>query len=88
MVVLNDTSCAAAALCRNMRFLSPEAPRLPLPDCPNRATCRCVYRHFEDRRIVPRRNADMTGALPTETPKTNRRLTRGRRAQDKRYRMP
>jgi hypothetical protein len=67
-----------------MRFLSHEAPHLPLPECPHRAQCRCVYRHFEDRRSNPRRNSDMTGVLPDETPKTNRRLTRGRRAQDKR----
>jgi hypothetical protein len=83
-VVLHDTSCAAAALCRNMRFLSQEAPPLPLPECPNREQCRCVYRHFEDRRSSPRRTADMGGAFPSETPKTNRRLARGRRAHDKR----
>lgn len=83
-VVLHDTSCAAATLCRNVRFLAHEAPHLPLPDCPNGGKCRCVYRHFEDRRTNPRRTADMSGALPSETPKTNRRQTRGRRAEDKR----
>jgi len=83
-VVLHDTSCAAATLCRNKRFLSQEAPRLPLPGCSNSEQCRCVYRHFDDRRSNLRRTADMGGALPSETPKTNRRLTRGRRAQDKR----
>jgi hypothetical protein len=82
-VVLHDTSCAAAALCRNMRFLSHEAPHLPLPECPNSANCRCVYKHFEDRRANPRRTTDLGGALPSETPKTNRRQARGRRAQDK-----
>jgi hypothetical protein len=83
-VVLHDTSCAAAALCRNNRFLSTEAPRLPLPDCDNRAHCRCAYRHFEDRRTAPRRTADMTGALANLTPLTNRRTSRGRREHDKR----
>ncbi len=84
MVVVHDTSCAAATLCRNKRFLSHEAPHLPLPECTSRSTCQCVYKHFEDRRTNLRRTADMTGALPSDTPKTNRRQTRGRRAQDKR----
>jgi hypothetical protein len=83
-VVLHDTSCASAALCRNKRFLSDEAPGLPLPDCENRDQCRCVYRHLEDRRNGLRRTADMSGSLPSDTPKINRREKRGRRAQDKR----
>jgi len=67
-----------------MRFLSQDAPRLPLPNCPNSGKCRCVYKHFEDRRSNPRRSADIGGALPAgETPKINRRQARGRRAQDK-----
>jgi len=82
-VVLHNTSCAAAALSRNKRFLSKDAPHLPLPECPNRNTCRCVYKHFEDRRSNPRRSADMNGPLPSEAPKSNRRVTRGRRARDK-----
>jgi hypothetical protein len=83
-VVLHDTSCATAALCRNVRFLSHEAPSLPLPDCQNRDQCRCVYRHLEDRRAGLRRTADMSGALPSDTPKSNRREKRGRRSQDER----
>jgi hypothetical protein len=84
MVVLHGTSCAAAALCRNQRFLSTEAPHLPMPGCENRGQCRCVYKHFDDRRASARRTADMTGALPNETPVVNRRKARGRRANDKR----
>jgi hypothetical protein len=71
-------------MCRNQRFLSKDAPHLPLPDCPNAGKCLCHYRHYEDRRTNPRRSADMGGGLPSESPKTNRRQTRGRRAEDKR----
>jgi hypothetical protein len=82
-VVLHKTSCGAAASCRNKRFLSGDAPRLPLPECPNRSECRCTYKHFEDRRKGVRRTADMNGALSNEAPKTSRRQSRGRRSSDK-----
>jgi len=84
MVVLHDTSCAAAALCRNTRFLSKEAPRLPLPTCPHPHQCRCTFRHFEDRRAGPRRTEDVNRSLPSEKPTTNRRKSRGRRGSDSR----
>jgi hypothetical protein len=81
-VVLHATSCAAATLCRNARFLAQEAPMLPLPECPNRPGCRCVYRHFDDRRNGPRRTEDLKGGLKSDTPPKNRRALRGRRARD------
>ena len=83
-VVLNGTSCAAAALCRNSRFLSGEAPRLPLKDCEHPEDCHCVYRHFEDRRTGLRRTADVGRGLTEDKPANNRRNSRGRREQDKR----
>ena len=82
-VVLHGSSCAAAALCRNSRFLSGEAPRLPLPGCPHPDECRCTYRHFEDRRSGPRRTDEVGGGLQADKPEVNRRKARGRRARDR-----
>ena len=76
MVVVQTTSCAAAALCRNTRYVSNEAPRLPLPNCSNPAECPCTFRHFEDRR------AGDLGARGDQ-PKSEKRKIRGRRARDK-----
>jgi hypothetical protein len=83
-VVLHDSSCAAAALCRNSRFLAREAPRLPLPGCSHPDECRCTFKHHEDRRNGPRRTEDIGGALPADKPDVNRRKSRGRRARDQR----
>ena len=52
-------ACAAAKIIRERRFLSAEAPMLPLPDCNTPRSCRCRYQHFEDRREGPRRDADV-----------------------------
>jgi hypothetical protein len=83
-VVLRESSCAAAALCRNTKFLSREAPRLPLPTCPHPEKCPCTFRHYEDRRAGPRRSADIGGGLSSEKRDINRRASVGRRATDKR----
>lgn len=42
-------SCAAAKDLLGRRFLSPEAPRLPLPDC-DAPECKCRFVHHKDRR--------------------------------------
>jgi hypothetical protein len=81
-VVLHSTSCAAATLCRNARYLSHEAPRLPLPQCTDRPGCRCTYRHFEDRRVSTRRTEDLRNGVKPDAPRENRRGSRGRRARD------
>ena len=41
--------CAAVASIKVQRFLSEEAPSLPLADCAS-ADCRCKYVHHADRR--------------------------------------
>jgi hypothetical protein len=41
--------CEAAQAMRDRRFLSAEAPPLPLKDCDADA-CQCRYQHHEDRR--------------------------------------
>jgi len=47
-------ACAAAGKLRDVRFLSREAPPLPLKACDS-AQCTCRYEHFDDRRKGPRR---------------------------------
>lgn len=44
-----EDGCGWAKALRGRRFLSPEAPQMPLDDC-DAATCRCRYRHHDDRR--------------------------------------
>lgn len=44
-----DGACPAVQRLSGQRFLSKEAPPIPLPAC-NAASCRCRYVHFEDRR--------------------------------------
>jgi hypothetical protein len=79
MIVAPAKACQAALACKGKRFLSSEAPRLPLKQC-DAARCDCRYRHFPDRRGEPRR-AEETGAADKRV-HSNRRETRGRRATD------
>ena len=75
--------CAAAQQVAGQRFLTDEAPLIPLEDC-TAEKCHCVYRHHSDRR----RGGDRRGHRDTAeeflaTPGyQNRRNTRGRRAGD------
>ena len=75
-------ACAdALALC-GKRFLSgSEAPALPLPGCSAPATCKCVYKHHEDRRAGPRR-ADERSGIGRAPAKEEKRKKRGRRESD------
>jgi len=81
-IVLQTSSCAAAAMCRNTRYLSREAPRLPLSTCPNAGSRPCTFKHHEDRRAGPRRSADIGGS--SDKPSNEKRRSRGRRARDQR----
>jgi hypothetical protein len=78
-IVAPAKACEAALACKGKRFLSSEAPRLPLKQC-DAARCNCKYRHFPDRRGEPRR-AEETGAA-NKPVQSNRRQKRGRRATD------
>ena len=72
-------ACDAVVEIEGVRFLSREAPQLPLPDCTN-PDCRCTYQHFDDRRQGPRRDSDV--GLPSKPPEEDRRQRRGRRSTD------
>ena len=74
-------ACRAAAAIAGQRFLSEEAPVLPLPDCDTPRECRCVYQHFTDRRTDKRRESDI--GLPNRYVETDRRGVK-RRVTDRR----
>jgi hypothetical protein len=80
MVTAPSGACAAAHACKGRRYLSSEAPQLPLPDCTAKR-CECKYRHFADRRGDSRRE-DGNVAPPAAREQTNRRKSRGRRVTD------
>jgi hypothetical protein len=74
--------CAAVKAAARRRWLSPVAPRFPLPGCDVK-TCECRYQHHSDRRAGPRRRADRD-ALPRQYEGKERRATRrDRRLPDK-----
>lgn len=45
----SGSACDAAKAMAGVRFLSTEAPRLPLPEC-DAAECQCRFAHHPDRR--------------------------------------
>ena len=74
-------ACAAAGAGRHERWLSREAPQLPLPGCTRPDTCHCTYQHHEDRRAGGRR-AEETDAFRTlARPAVERRNRQDRRRQ-------
>jgi hypothetical protein len=74
-------SCDAVQTCRTRRFLSKDAPRLPLTECSTSDTCACVYKHHADRRAPPRREEERDG-LRRGKVELERRLSRDRRKID------
>jgi hypothetical protein len=80
-IVPRGKACEQAIGLREKRFLSKEAPTLPLGDCPHKETCSCVYKHYADRREGPRRMEEREG-VRMGRPETERRGGRGRRRED------
>jgi hypothetical protein len=82
-VISTSGSCEAARALKGKRFLSAEAPRLPLAECPLADTCRCKYRKHTDRREGPRREVEQTGLRRAlNSADQERRRRRGRRSTD------
>jgi hypothetical protein len=87
-IAANKRCCQASAALKRRRFLSGEAPRLPLEDCGQPAKCICVYKHFNDRRGGFRRAAERDlsarpyARVATSTRSQERRRSKGRRATD------
>jgi hypothetical protein len=84
-IACGSSVCAEALKLRQVRFLSRDAPRLPLPDCTSPGACRCVYKHHPDRRSGPRRMMDRPSSPRTLQPRPiaeERRRPGRRRASD------
>ncbi|MEZ5557546.1 MAG: hypothetical protein R3E86_03265 [Pseudomonadales bacterium] len=73
-------ACDSALALAGKRFLSDDAPLLPLPDCTCALSCRCRYKHLSDRRTEPRRESDV--GMPVRTVADERRGGPGRRITD------
>jgi hypothetical protein len=81
-VVSTGDACAASKALQGLRLLTAEAPRrLPLPECDRPGACRCIYRHFDDRRQGPRRENEIAD-IPLAHLGPERRRLRGRRDSD------
>jgi len=81
-IVATKASCHTARALRGIRFLSHEAPRLPLPECGAGSSCPCAYKHYDDRRGQPRRTEEITGLRRPNPGSRERRQLRGRRSTD------
>jgi hypothetical protein len=84
-IVPGPQSCAGAAGLARKRFLSREAPTLPLKSC-DQQHCACHYEHHDDRRKGPRRanelGVSVDGYLGLEKDKRGG-PKRGRRKTDR-----
>lgn len=79
-IVPGVTCCRAARELRSRRYLSREAPMLPLAGC-TASPCQCSYKHFDDRRMKGRRASDRIGRSASWSGAERRRLV-GRRETD------
>lgn len=76
----DENCCTSVVELGGQRFLSEEAPLLPLGDCSNPQGCRCVYEHFDERRDNLRRESDV--GMPVRTHLQDKRAGMGRRITD------
>ena len=77
-------ACEAAKSLVGTRFLTADAPLIPLEGC-TAEKCHCIYRHHEDRRSGEsdrRKKHEAADELVTSAEFEDRRNARGRRAKD------
>jgi hypothetical protein len=77
-----DGGCNTVRALAGKRFLSAEAPPIPLRSC-GRDTCACYYVHHDDRRAGQRRNMQAQGGHSNAGGVIERRRSVGRRAADR-----
>jgi hypothetical protein len=77
----ND-ACQAVRDAHGERYLSAEAPALPLGQCDRPDRCQCRYQHYEDRRGNSRRGGESGLHAQNDAERVERRKLRGRRADD------
>ena len=80
-IVPGAKACEEARHLMRKRFLSADAPLLPLKNC-DAAKCTCRYQHFQDRRSEPRRVTDGAIVRMNGTWQGVERRRGGRRADD------
>jgi len=81
-VVDPEGLCKAARGLRERRYLSPDAPPLPLAGCDRPEGCRCRYAHHSDRRTGKRRARDNGFPARAHAGEDRRGDERGRRSTD------
>ncbi len=75
-------ACKTALELKHKRWLSKDAPKLPLDGCQQPGHCSCVYAHHEDRRAGDGRRAEENDRFSTpKKPSGERRLGRDRRSR-------
>ena len=74
--------CTAVEKMGGKRFLTAEAPWLPLPGC-DRKQCKCRYARYDDRRMDTRRDIDIGITRSEYIGKDRRSYVRGRRQSDR-----
>jgi len=79
-VLVAGSCCQDARKAAGERYLSRNAPPLPLPGCNMPETCNCRFKKHIDRRHHDRR---AFGSEQRWYPGTNRRAPGGRRASDR-----
>jgi len=77
-----QTCCRAVSAIAHQRFLSYEAPMLPLEDCDRIEQCECKYQKWNDRRQDERRTFYSTLGQLKEGVVDKRSNSRGRRESD------
>jgi hypothetical protein len=82
-IAAGPRACDAARRLQDQRFLSRDAPPLPLKDC-SCSNCECRYEHYDDRRQLGRRARDLGVSIDGYTENEKRGgAKRGRRKSDK-----
>jgi hypothetical protein len=81
-IVPKGICCELVKSLRSSRFLSAEAPRLPLQECTMPSSCTCAYRHYEDRRGRARRADELRGIPRSRWTAEERRSKADRRLSD------
>jgi hypothetical protein len=77
-------ACAEARALQGQRFLSRDAPQLPLRNCGS-TQCECHYEHYDDRRKGGRRLHDLGVSIDGyEGDEHRQKSKRGRRQSDAR----
>jgi hypothetical protein len=71
--------CSAIKEIVGKRFLSKDAPLLPLPECDNRDNCDCRYSHWDDRRQEDDRRSPVGGMSAQMRDGDERRARQDRR---------